>query len=177
MTSDYLHLQAIARTYLQARHAFLTQSEQYPELAGNDSIIGRVGEMLAVEFLRLHGRQVEKHIAKNHAVSDLLVTEPNGEQKTVSVKLISAENRSGSTTRLKYGWDEFILVELDATYQVQRLGWLTLDDLRNKQHEHLVQKPPITSRRMLNATGLIGKYGKVYSCQNAADAPLLKSLL
>ena len=177
MNSDYTQLKAVAREYLEDRHQFLTKSAAYPELAGNDNIMGRIGEMVAVQFLRNQGRKVDKHEASNHAITDLVVVDDNGANRLVSVKLISAENKRGTTTRLKSGWDEFILVELQGSYEVKRLGWLNMEDLRSQEQEALVEGSPITRRTMMNAKGVIGRFGRVYTIENADDIPLLKMLL
>jgi hypothetical protein len=177
MNSDYTQLKAVAREYLEARHQFLTKSAAYPELAGNDNIMGRIGEMVAVQFLRSQGRKVDKHAASNHAITDLVVVDDNGANRLVSVKLISAENKRGTTTRLKSGWDEFILVELHTHYEVKRLGWLNLEDVRSQGQETLVESSPITKRSMLDAKGLIGRFGRVYDVESDADAHVLKMLL
>ena len=177
MNADYIQLKAVAQEYLQARHQFLSKSAAYPELAGNDNLMGRIGEMVAVQFLRSQGRKVDKHEASNHAITDLVVVEENGATRLVSVKLISAENKRGTTTRLKPGWHEFILVELQANYEVKRLGWLTIEDVRSQGHEELVASGPITKRSMLAATGVVGRFGRVYDIENASDALLLKMLL
>ena len=177
MESDYTQLKQVAREYLQARHDFLTKSAAYPELAGNDNLMGRIGEMVAVQFLRSQGRTVDKHEQSNYPVTDLQVAGANGKPINVSVKLISAENKRGATTALKSGWDEFILVELQANYEVKRLGWLTTDDLRSSGQEGLGLTSPITKRRMLDADGLVGRFGRVYTIENASDAPMLKALL
>ena len=177
MDSNYAQLKGLAREYLQARHQFLTRSAAYPELAGNDNIMGRIGEMVAVQFLRNQGRKVDKHVALNHAVTDLVTIESDGTSRMVSVKLISAENKRGTTTPLKHGWDEFVLVELEANYEVKRLGWLTAEALKSGDKEALVQGDPITSRRMLDPQGLIGRFGKVFTNQHPNDVPILKALL
>ena len=177
MESDYTQLKHVAREYLQARHDFLTKSAAYPELAGNDNLMGRIGEMVAVQFLRLHGRTVNKHKDSNHPVTDLRVVGPDGKPINVSVKLVSAENKRGTTTALKAGWDEFILVELQANYEVKRLGWLTTEDLRSSGQEGLGLGSPITKSRMLDADGLVGRFGRVYTIENADHAPMLKALL
>ncbi|GAB3857064.1 hypothetical protein GCM10028822_30180 [Hymenobacter terrigena] len=177
MESDYTQLKQVAREYLQARHDFLTKSAAYPELAGNDNLMGRIGEMVAVQFLRSQGRSVDKHEQSNHPVTDLQVVGADGVPANVSVKLISAENKRGATTALKAGWDEFVLVELQANYTVKRLGWLTMKDLCSQQQEALVASSPITKRRMLDADGLLGRFGRVYDSANASDAPMLKALL
>ena len=177
MESDYIQLKELAREYLKARGEFLTKSADYPELAGNDNLMGRIGEMVAVQFLRSHGRKVDKHLKLNHAVTDLYTAEAGNASRSISVKLISAENQRGTTTLLKNGWDEFILVELLPNYEVKRLGWLTIESLPPTVQKTLLQKAPITSRRMLEANGLIGKHGKVYDSQDHKHAPMLKSLL
>jgi hypothetical protein len=177
MNSDYTQLKAMACEYLQARHQFLTKSATYPELAGNDNLMGRIGEMVAVQFLRSLGRNVDKHEASNYPITDLAVAEKDGAIRLVSVKLISAENKLGTTTRLKFGWDEFILVELQANYEVKRLGWLNIEDVRSQGFEALVENSPITRRTMLNQKGIIGRFGRVYDIGNPSDAPMLKALL
>jgi hypothetical protein len=175
MDYDYSQLKQVARDYLQARHKFLTQSASYPELAGNDNLMGRIGEMIAVQFLRSQGRTVDKYEAANHAITDLRVIEADNKEVSVSVKLISAENKLGRTTVLKHGWDEFILVELQPNYDVKRLGWLDRKNLASDMGESFSQSAPITTRRMLDPDGLIGRFGRVYSVDN--DAALLKALL
>lgn len=177
MDSDYAQLKQVAREYLKARHRFLTKSAVYPELAGNDNLMGRIGEMVAVQFLRNQGRIVNKHELSNHPITDLQVVGTDGAPLNVSVKLISAENKRGTTTALKSGWDEFILVELEANYEVQRLGWLSIENLRSQGQEGLGLSSPITKRRMLDADGLIGQFGRVYTVENASDALMLKALL
>jgi hypothetical protein len=177
MNSDYTRLKAMAREYLQARHQFLTSAAAHPELSGNDNIMGRIGEMVAVQFLRSQGRKVDKHKASNHAITDLVAVDDNGTTRLVSVKLISAENKRGTTTPLKPGWDDFILVELQANYEVKRLGWLNIEAVQSQEQEALVESSPITNRSMLTTKGIIGRFGRVYDSENATDAPLLKALL
>jgi hypothetical protein len=135
--------------------------------------MGRIGEMVAVQFLRRQGRVVSKYEAVNHAITDLCIIEADGSKKSVSVKLISAESKLGRTTILKHGWDEFTLVKLQANYDIKRLGWLTRKNLVSANEKFFSERAPVTARRMLDPDGLIGRFGKVYSVND--DAALLKN--
>ena len=73
--------------------------------------------MIAIKYLETTGRKAEKCSSKVNKGYDL---ECDGNK--ISVKLITAENRKGKTTQLKQPWTELILITLNKTYEVDRLG-------------------------------------------------------
>jgi hypothetical protein len=148
-------LKKISRDYLCARKKFREIADTIPELTGNDNIVGRIGEFIALQFLRdiCGNNNVIRNECMVEAGYDILA-----DGRKVSVKIITSENTTGATTRVRDPWDELVLIELDGC-NVARIGFLKKEKLA-EEHGKL---NPIARRTMLNERGLIGRYGKVYS--------------
>jgi len=146
--------------YLRARNKLLSIAARHPDLlAGNDNIIGRIGEYLAVTHLKQRGRQAKKVRSKSQQGHDLL----DGSIR-ISVKIITNENSAGRTMRLTEPWDELLVIDLDTISLAYRIGHL----LKPQFEMACRQNPgwsrhPIVKRTMLGPGGLIGKYGTVAS--------------
>lgn len=144
--------------YLSARNRLLALAAKYPELlAGNDNVIGRIGEYLAMSFLSRKGRVAKRAKSKSEKGYDLLVG-----RKKVSVKLLSSENVKGRGMRLTDPWDELLVLEFDTRSLKFRIGHL----LRRQFEQALVDNPgwsrnPIVKKTMLGEKGLIGRYGSI----------------
>lgn len=156
MNNDNIEkLKKISRDYLWARKKFREIADSIPELAGNDNIIGRIGEFIALQFLRdICGRNnVVRNKNMVEAGYDILA-----DNKKVSVKIITSENTKGVTTRVKNPWDELVLVELNGA-EINRIGFLKREALTKQKRN----QNPVARRSMLNDRGIIGRYGKVYA--------------
>ncbi len=163
---DDKKLKQYAVDYLLARHKFLAETEKEELLSGNDNIVGRIGEFIAVSFLTRQGRQVKKNKNKVEKGYDL----ETDDKAQVSVKLITAENKSGRTTRVKNPWTEFILVTLNDKYKVDRIGHITKSEMRRAVKEMFVKsEEPMTDRRMTNENGLFDKYGRLLKDKEVSD--------
>lgn len=152
--------------YIKARRELLEQGEQYPQrIGGNDNIIGRIGEFIALRFLERLGQQPVKMLQKNNRGFDL----KEGSIRT-QVKVITAENQRGGTVPLRGDWEQFLLIELDEDYRPVRVGLLTSDQHEQAKREDARRSAtPTVARRMLNDNGLIGHYGQVWARQALRD--------
>lgn len=145
--------------YLSARSKIITIGKKYPEeIGGNDNIIGRIGEYIALQFLRSLGQNPIKAFSKSNQGFDF-----EDSNIFTQVKVITSENESGRNVRLKKPWNQFVLIELGKEYIPQRIGLLT----ENQHQKALDENPnwsniPIVKLTMLSKNGLIGKYGVVY---------------
>jgi hypothetical protein len=160
---DFIELKQIAGKYLRARKAFRDATDKIPELSGNDNLVGRIGEFIAIQFL--HDKLHRNEIARNENVVqtgyDILA-----DGKRVSVKVITAENKSGSTTPIREPWDELVFVELAADAEVSRIGFLEKRGFQEALRSgFLKSKFPIAKRRMLDPMRLIDRYGRVYKAE------------
>ena len=55
---DKNELKVLAKNYFFARQSFLSAiSHDHPELGGNDNIVGRIGEFIALQFLEAKDRK------------------------------------------------------------------------------------------------------------------------
>ena len=151
-------VEAVIREYLAARNRFLSLAARRPDLlAGNDNIVGRIGEYLAMSFLTTRGRITKKVQSRSEKGHDLLVGTTR-----VSVKLLSSENVKGRGARLTEPWDELLILELDTQSLEYRIGHL----LKSQFETALAQHPdwvrnPIVKKTMLGPKGLIGRYGSI----------------
>lgn len=152
-------IQAAIENYLQARQALLEMGHQHPgRIGGNDNIIGRIGEFIALRFLESLGQHPVKVNGAANPGYDLI----EGDIQT-QVKAITKENKKGRNVRLTEPWNQFILIELGQHYSPIRIGILTRD-----QHAAAISenrdwsKKPIVKLTMLGPKGLIGRYGRVY---------------
>lgn len=151
-------IQKAIEKYLQARKLILELGETYPDrIGGNDNIIGRIGEFIALRFLEAEGQRPTKVDGGSNRGYDLI----EGTTKT-QVKVITTENQNGRTVRLKKPWNQFVLIELGEHYKPVRIGLIS-----ESQHEVALSENPKWSRNpfvkltMMGDKGLIGKYGKV----------------
>ena len=88
----------VSLAYLKAREIFREYADQDPVLQGNDNILGRIGEAIAHSFLEHLGRKPIVNINQTNPGYDI-TCQDNGEQ--VSVKMITNENKSGSTSKIR----------------------------------------------------------------------------
>lgn len=157
---EYQKLQHLAVSYLKARKAFLTKSKDFESLKGNDNLMGRIGELVALQFFKKEkGVDLEKAFKKNEKEYDLC---SNDKKTRVSVKLMSCENKSGQTTKITGNWTDFIFVHL-VDYKVSEIGHVEKKDFDRAVKDGKINKNPYTRRTMLNKDHLLGKYGKVLS--------------
>lgn len=162
----YDDLKKLAVNYLYARHIFISESSKFEELKGNDNLIGRIGELIALEFLHRQGRTATKNKNLVEKGYDLLTSD----NQMISVKLITAENKKGRTTRLKKPWTEIVLISLNSNYKVDRLGHITENEFKNALCENFIKDTePYTDRKLLFDNGLFDKYGKLYKDNDVFD--------
>lgn len=145
--------------YLQARKNILKIGRKYPErIGGNDNIIGRIGEFIALRFLESLGQKPEKILHSSNPGYDLI---ENSIQ--TQVKVITSENQKGKSVRLKKPWNQLVLIELGEHYKPVRIGVLTEDQHQLALNENKGwSKSPIVKLTMLGPKGLIGRYGTIY---------------
>lgn len=159
--------------YLEARKAFRDFADKDEALRGNDNIIGRIGEAIAHSFLKQQGRNpvVEENQTKEGY--DILCD--NDKNQRVSVKTITSENKAGGTTKINDKYDELILVSIDNSFKVNRLGHIYRKDfLRGYQlSKKYNAKTPYFRKSMLDSEGLIAQYGKLYTGSELDDFDLL----
>ena len=146
------------RAYLLARRQLFEVAEKYPsEMRGNDNIIGRIGEYLALQFLRSKGRFPTKTKSLSQEGFDL----EDGAIR-ISVKLLTSENVRGRGVRLKEPWDEFLLIQLSTSDLTGRVGLITKAQFEMARAENGTWgAEPIVKLGMLGKNGLFGKYGAV----------------
>jgi hypothetical protein len=156
---EYDKLRLLAINYLTARSLFINESSKYIELAGNDNLIGRIGELIALKFLNIQGRTAIKNANLVEKGYDILTSD----SQKISVKLITAENKSGRTTRIKKPWTEIILITLNSNYKVERLGHITEINFNKALSDNFINNnEPYADRRMLMDNNLFDIYGKIY---------------
>jgi hypothetical protein len=158
---DEKKLKKIARDYLFARKKFRDVADKIPELFGNDNIIGRIGEFIALQFLehKLKRKQIFRNAKMTEAGYDIIA-----DDKKVSVKIITHENKYGRTTPIKDPWDELILIELGNDASVIIIGYLSKDRFKRAiKDKFLTNSHPIASRSMLNEKRLFENYGRIYT--------------
>lgn len=151
-------LKKIAKSYLHARKEFKRLTDKTPELCGNDNLVGRIGEFIAIQFLerQLERKSVLRNSHSNEAGYDIIA-----DGKKVSVKTITNENERGIGTKVTNPWDELLIIEFDET-KVKKIGYITKEMLKKAHHTTL---NPRVRRSMLNKKGLIltTHGGRVYS--------------
>lgn len=153
---DFDKMKNLAVDYLKARETFIKGSKDFRELDGNDNIIGRIGEYIAIKYLNNCGRVVSKCPNKVNKGFDLKC----GENETISVKLITSENKSGRTTSLKQPWTELIIITMCPAYKVDRLGHILYKDFLQVQSKYF-KKEPFAQRKLLLDDGLFAQHGKL----------------
>lgn len=153
---DFDKMKSLAVDYLKARETFIKRSKDFRELDGNDNIIGRIGEYIAMKYLSNSGRAVTKCSSKVNKGFDLRC----GEEETISVKLITAENKSGRTTSLKQPWTELIIITLSPEYKVDRIGHILHTNFIQVQSKYF-RKQAYAHRNLLKDDGLFALHGKL----------------
>ena len=153
-----IEVDTAVKGYLTARRAFFGVAVRNPEeLSGNDNIVGRIGEYLALIYLRSVGRRPKKVSSRSQQGHDLI----EGDAQ-ISVKLISSENANGRGLRLTEPWTELILIYLDTDSLTYQVGHITNEQFWRARVENPGwSTSPIIKKSMLGRKGLIGRYGKV----------------
>lgn len=151
-------VESAIRDYLKARRHFLGVARQHPEeLRGNDNIIGRIGEYLAIKYLRANRRKPHKPKSRSQEGYDLV-----DKRRRISVKVLTDENENQRGTRLRQSWDEFLLISFSTARLEYRIGHLQRTQFKKALREHpRWSLTPIVKRSMLSRAGLIGHYGTV----------------
>lgn len=152
-------IQGAIEKYLLARHELLQLGRVHPgRIGGNDNLIGRIGEFIALRFLEGLGQQPTKVLRSSNQGYDLLE-----EDRQTQVKVITEENQKGRNVRLTEPWNQFVLIELGMHYKPMRIGILTKTQQEQALAENAGWSPtPIVKRTMLGPKGLVGRYGRVY---------------
>ena len=144
--------------YLSVRLRFFEVAAKYPNyLAGNDNVIGRIGEYLGMIYLESQGRKVQKVSSPTEKGHDL----KEGSVR-ISVKILTSENVLGRGLRLTEPWDELVLIELDTKSLIYRVGTLQKIEFELAISENSGwSRNPYVKKTMLGAKGLIGRYGRI----------------
>lgn len=159
MDEKYNEIKKVIDQYFLARKTLFELELKYPnELSGNDNIIGRIGEYIALRFLETKGREVIKNRSRTEKGYDLVDTKSGSK---ISVKIITTENKGGSSTRLKQPWDEVVFILLDKNYEIHKIGLLTKKQFNDAlSAKSITSSEPIIRRSMLGKKGLF-RYGIV----------------
>lgn len=157
-------IKKLSRDYLVARKKFRDIADNIPEIDGNDNIVGRIGEFIALQFLKytLKKKSVIRNKNIVQAGYDIMA-----DNKKVSVKIITTENQKGRTTPIKEPWDELIVIELGDNSKINKIGFITKNQFKKALTDNfLTNKNPIASRSMLKNNRLFDVYGKIYNSKN-----------
>ena len=152
-----------ASDYLKARDKFIfiANNNKY-WLGGNDNIIGRIGEFIALQYLIDERRNPKRAENMSQKAWDFECDE-NGETK-ISVKTITDENKKGTSSHITYTeslneediipWNELIVIILSKELKVEKIGHITREIFieRNKN------KNPVANRRWFNENGLFKEF-------------------
>jgi len=152
-------IQKAVNRYIKARKEIIKLGKISDRISGNDNIIGRIGEFIALRFLESLGQKPKKVLLSSNPGYDLI------DNKTLTqVKVITAENKLGRNVRLNKPWTQLVLIELDENYEPRRIGILTEKNHNKSQKENKSwSKTPIVKLTMLGNKGLIGRYGKIHN--------------
>lgn len=151
-TDKHQEISAAIREYLAARRKLFDVAEKHPdEMRGNDNVIGRIGEYLALQFLRSKQRLPTKTLNLSQKGFDL----EEGRIR-ISVKLLTTENRRGRGARLTESWDELILILLNTSDLSGTIGFITRQSFIDAGYCPTAQ---VTSR-MLQDGALFDSYGE-----------------
>lgn len=152
-------LKSLAKEYLSARQKFLSAIRQdHPELGGNDNIVGRIGEFIALQFLHNSNRKVEKCKNATNKGYDIICS--TGRQ--ISVKTITAESKTGRSTKLKQPWQELIMIYIDKNYEVEIIGHIHIEDYTIALSQKFIGENQVADKKLLLKDGLFSIYGKLY---------------
>ena len=156
--------------YLKARKEFLEVANNDKILHGNDNIIGRIGEAIAHSVLDQQGRK--PIVVKNQSNPGYdIICELDGAK--ISVKMITSENKTGSTSKIRHQWSELIGIELDEDLKVKKLGIITRENFHKEQKRRGRISEPNFSRAMLKENGIFNITGKLYNQQELKNFNLL----
>lgn len=151
--------------YLRARHELIELGNAHPmRIGGNDNMIGRIGEFLAMQYLEAHGQHPRK--ATNPRTQELHRSNPGYDfiegLKFTQVKTITVESKSGCSVRLKGKWNQLVVVELGEGYRPKAVGTLTLTQFKHALRTYpRLSSTPVIRRSMLAPNGLITRFGHV----------------
>ena len=163
---DKNELKVLAKNYFLARQSFLSAiSHDHPELGGNDNIVGRIGEFIALQFLEANGRHVKKCEKSNNKGFDIICDK--GIQ--ISVKTITAESKTGRSTQLKQPWQELILIYIGKNYEVETIGHIHIGDYDNARSQGFVKENQVADKKLLEKDKLFSKFGQIYSGDSVKD--------
>jgi hypothetical protein len=145
-------IQSSIEKYLQARHELLELGRKHPgRIGGNDNIIGRIGEFIALRFLERLGQKPIKVKGSSNPAYDLVENETR-----TQVKVITEENQKGRNVRLVEPWTQFVLIDLGQHYRPVRIGLVTKEQHHRACSENAGwSSTPIVKRSMLGPKGLI----------------------
>jgi len=147
------------KEYLDARKNFRDYADKDDVLKGNDNIVGRIGEAIAHSFLEQQGRNPEVNENQTEPGFDITCENPN---EQISVKLITSENKGGSTSKIRKPFNAFIGIEIDENNEIIYLGYISENDF-DKGLQKLRRVPePIFSRTMFNKVNLFNRFGDLY---------------
>jgi hypothetical protein len=146
--------------YVKARKHLIDMGNKYPDLfSGNDNMIGRIGEFFGLLYLKSIGQRPLKVPSKSNPGYDFIDEVTNVKTQ---VKVISCENKNGTSVRLVEPWDQFILFTLNDDYMIDKLGFINKIQFNRALEEEINRcANPIVNRSMNEPKGLVGKYGKV----------------
>ncbi|RBP28402.1 hypothetical protein DFR65_10718 [Oceanihabitans sediminis] len=142
--------------YLKARKAFLDVANEDEVLHGNDNIIGRIGEAIAHSFLEQMERRPKVITHQSNPGYDIICEHDNSK---ISVKMITAENKYGHTSKIKPNWDELIGIELGADLKVKNFGLITKEAFYEELKRRNQSSEPNFSRSMFKENGLFALGG------------------
>lgn len=145
--------------YLQARREFRNFADNDEVLRGNDNIIGRIGEAVAHSYLEQFGRNPVVEESQTKKGFDILCN--NDITQRISVKTITAENKTGGTTIINDEFDELILVSINQDFKVDKIGHIRKDKFLKayKLSKKYSAEKPYFRKSMLDGGGLIDKSG------------------
>ena len=154
-------IDTVINQYIKARIKFYQMQGIHPDyLKGNDNVIGVIGvigEYYAMLYLEFQGRNPVKVENRNQKGYDLYC-----EKRKISVKVVTAENKTQMTGRIKDEWDELVLIILNENYKPKKIGHLMRKGYKKARIENpKLSKEPYAKATMLGKKGVIGKYGKV----------------
>ncbi|HEX2787187.1 MAG TPA: hypothetical protein VHP32_04715 [Ignavibacteria bacterium] len=114
-------------------------------LSGNDNIIGRIGEMIVMRYYENRGIKLEKPPITNNPGYDLF---NKNEKLYISVKTITDENKrgTGSGLGLNKKWTDLIIVEINATFKVNRVCIISKADFKSYNK----RKHPVVDRKFFD---------------------------
>jgi len=152
-------LQSLAKEYFLARKRFLSAiHKDHPELGGNDNIVGRIGEFIALQFLADNKRVVQKCKSATNKGYDIVCSD----NRQISVKTITAESKTGRSTELKQPWQELIMIYIGENYVVEKIGHIQIENYNIALSKKEVKANQIADKKLLIEGGLFSKHGVLF---------------